>query len=119
MIDAYRGAMCIVLPSVYRDVYKRETKVPELLGQTLLEGMACGTPSICTNVASMPEIVEDGVSGFVVPPNNPSELSQRLLWLSRHSVEAARMGTAARQQMLAKFTWPSVVKRCLEIYQGA
>ena len=40
--------------------------VPELLGQTLLEAMACATPVICTRVASMPEIVEDGVSGFIV-----------------------------------------------------
>ena len=37
--------------------------MPELLGQTLLEGMACGTPGLCTSVASLPEVVEDGVTG--------------------------------------------------------
>ena len=53
--------------------------VPELLGQTLLEGMACGAPAICTDVASMPEIVEHGVSGFVVPPNDPASIGESAL----------------------------------------
>ncbi|HWR13920.1 MAG TPA: glycosyltransferase family 4 protein [Terriglobales bacterium] len=114
--QAYRSALCIVLPSVYRNLYGEETKVPELLGQTLLEGMACGTPAICTDVASMPEVVEDGVSGFVVPPNNPIALGERLNWLRNHPSEAAAMGRAARERVLTKFTWPAVVQRCLEIY---
>src|SRR5262249_39091115 len=45
LVAAYRRARCVVLPSVYRDLYGQETRVPELLGQTLLEGMACGTPA--------------------------------------------------------------------------
>jgi len=116
IVRAYRGAMCVVLPSVYRDMYGKESNVPELLGQTLLEGMACGAPAICTDVASMPEIVEDGRTGFVVPPNDPSAICRRIAWLREHPDEAAQMGTAARQRVLDKFTWPAVVQRCLEIY---
>lgn len=116
IVNAYRRALCVVLPSVYRNVYGNETKVPELLGQTLLEGMACGAPGICTDVASMPEIVEDGRSGFVVPPNNPTALCRKIMWLRDHPAEAAQMGRAARERVLAKFTWPAVVQRCLEIY---
>ncbi len=118
LVQAYRNAMCIVLPSVYRTMYGVETCVPELLGQTLLEGMACGRPVICTRVASMPEIVEDGVCGFVVPPNDPAALADRIRWLREHPAEAAAMGVAARQRVLAKFTWGQVVRRCLEIYAG-
>lgn len=116
LVHAYRKALCIVLPSVYRTMYGDETKVPELLGQTLLEGMACGLPAICTNVASMPEIVVDGVTGFIVPPNDPSALRDRLLWLRSHPGEAQAMGAAGRQRVLEKFTWPAVVQRCLAIY---
>ena len=116
IVRAYRSALCIVLPSVYRTVYGQETQVPELLGQTLLEGMACGTPAICTNVASMPEIVEDGISGFIVPPNDPSAITDKLVWLRDHPEQAAQMGRAARDRVLQKFTWPAVVQRCLEIY---
>lgn len=116
LVRAYREGMCVVLPSVYRNIYGQETKVPELLGQTLLEGMACGAPTICTDVASMPEVVEDGVTGFVVPPNDPFSLGQKLRWLRDHSREATEMGAASRRRVLEKFTWPTVVQRCLEIY---
>lgn len=118
IIAAYRRAGCVVLPSVYRTCYHEETRVPELLGQTLLEGMACGAPAVCTDVASMPEIVTPGVTGFVVPPNNPTALGEKLAWLRDHPAEAARMGQAARQDVTARFTWDAVVRRCLDAYQS-
>jgi glycosyltransferase involved in cell wall biosynthesis len=118
LIHAYRRARCVVLPSVYRTADGFHTKVPELLGQTLLEGMACGCPAICTRVASMPEIVEDGVSGFVVPPNDPASLRERLVRLADNPGEAERMGAAARRRVLERFTWPAVVSRCLAIYSS-
>ncbi len=116
LAQAYRRAVCVVLPSVYRTAYGDETTVPELLGQTLLEGMACGTPAVCTGVASMPEVVADGQTGFVVPPNDPTALGERLAWLRDRPAEVAQMGAAARQRVLDKFTWPAVVRRCLENY---
>ena len=116
LVDAYRRALCIVLPSVYRTMYGQETTVPELLGQTLLEGMACGTPAICTNVASMPEIVRDQVTGFIVPPNDPDSLRQKISWLRQHRKESLAMGEAARRDISQRFTWPAVVRECLEIY---
>jgi glycosyltransferase involved in cell wall biosynthesis len=116
LVKSYRNALCVVLPSVYKDMYGGETRVPELLGQTLLEGMACETPAICTNVASMPEVVEDGVTGFVVPPNDATALRERLTWLLEHPQDARSMGQAARRRIVETFTWPMVVRRCLEIY---
>lgn len=118
LVHAYRRAMCVVLPSVYTTMYGTETRVPELLGQTLLEGMACGTPSLCTDVASMPEVVEDGVTGFVVPPNDSNALREKLEWLRDHPHETLAMGRAARERVLDKFTWPAVVDRCLDIYSS-
>ena len=118
LVGAYRRALCVVLPSVYRTRYGAETRVPELLGQTLLEGMACGAPAVCTDVASMPEVVEDGVTGFVVPPNDPAALREKLLWLRDHPARRREMGEAARRRVLEKFTWPSVVRHCLEIYNS-
>jgi glycosyltransferase involved in cell wall biosynthesis len=55
LVEAYRRARCVVLPSLYRDRYGNETTIPELMGQTLLEGMSTGIPGLCTNVAAMPE----------------------------------------------------------------
>jgi glycosyltransferase involved in cell wall biosynthesis len=116
IVDAYRRAACVVLPSVYRDRYGSITNVPELLGQTLLEGMACGAAGVCTNVASLPEVVEDGVTGRVVPPNDPVGLRKALMWIKDHPGEAARMGAAGRARVLRRFTWKATVDRCIEIY---
>jgi glycosyltransferase involved in cell wall biosynthesis len=116
LVAAYRSALCVVLPSVYQTMYGDRTEVPELLGQTLLEGMACGTPAICTDVASMPEVVDHEVTGFVVPGNDPNALGSRLAWLRDHPVDVARMGEAARRRVVELFSWPAVVERCLRIY---
>lgn len=118
LVDAYRRALCVVLPSVYRTRYGDETRVPELLGQTLLEGMACGAPAVCTDVASMPEVVEDGVTGFVVPPNDPEALKAKLVWLRENPSRRREMGEAARRRVLEKFNWPAVVRNCVEIYNS-
>ena len=119
LVDMYRRALCLVLPSVYRTAAGGHTDVPELLGQTLLEAMACETPVICTRVASMPEIVEDGVSGFIVPPGDATALRSRLEWLATHPHEATVMGVAGRKRVLELFQWPVVVSRCLDAYLAA
>ena len=118
LVHAYQRALCVVLPSVYAVPGEGTTPVPELLGQVLLEGMACGTPVVCTDVASMPEVVEDGVTGFVVPPNDPVTLGQKLRWLRDHPAAARRMGQMGRRRVLDRFRWPDVVKRCLEVYRS-
>lgn len=118
VVLAYRRALCVVLPSVYRDCYGNESRVPELLGQTPLEGMACGAAGIVTNVASLPEVVADGETGFVVPPNDPTALRAKLEWLLDHPVEARAMGDAGRRRVLERFNWPAVVRRCLAAYAG-
>lgn len=117
LVSAYRKALCVVLPSVYETMYGQRTDVPELLGLTLLEGMACGTPVICTNVDGMPEVVEDGVTGFVVPANDPQALGDKLRWLRDHPDRAREIGQAARCRVVERFTWPAVVRRCLAIYE--
>jgi glycosyltransferase involved in cell wall biosynthesis len=118
LIDAYHRARCVVLPSLYKDRYGNQTAVPELMGQTLLEGMSCGIPAICTNVAAMPESVVDGVTGFVVPPDDIPAMRRALVELYQNNDRAAAMGQAARQRMVEHFAWPAVVQRCLDAYSA-
>jgi glycosyltransferase involved in cell wall biosynthesis len=118
LVETYRRSRCVVLPSLYRDRYGNETRVPELMGQTLLEGMACGIPAICTDVASMPEAVVDGVTGFVVPPDDLAAMRSALITLCTEERRAQTMGAAARARMLEHFQWSSVVKRCLQAYRA-
>ncbi|TMF60370.1 MAG: glycosyltransferase family 1 protein, partial [Chloroflexi bacterium] len=77
------------------------------LGLTLLESMAVGTPVVCTAVGGMPEYVHDGVSGFIVPPNDPATLRDRLRRLLEDPVLDRRMGEAGCRQVQA-FGWPAV-----------
>lgn len=116
LVEKYRSSRVTVLPSVYRDCYGARTSYPELLGLAALESMACGTPVIVTDVASLPEVVEDGVTGFVVPPNDPPAIRERLRHLAEDPGLAARMGREGRRRVLERFSWRVVAERCLEAY---
>jgi glycosyltransferase involved in cell wall biosynthesis len=119
LVEEYRRAACVALPSVYKTPDGRTTQIPELLGQTLLEAMACGRPVICTEVASMPEVVIHRENGFVVPPGNPSALAQAIDIVRADPEAAEAMGRAGRRRVLEHFRWEQVVERCLEAYAAA
>lgn len=119
LVAEYRRAACVVLPSVYKTPDGRTTQIPELLGQTLLEAMACGRPVICTEVASMPEVVVHLQNGFVVPPGNPRALAQAIDVVRADRAAAETMGRAGRQRVLERFRWEQVVDRCLEAYAAS
>ncbi len=116
LVEEYRRAACVVLPSVYTTPDGQTTRIPELLGQTLLEAMACARPVVCTAVASMPEVVKHGENGYVVPPNNPFALGASIDALMADPVRAEEMGRAGRERVLHNFRWEQVVDRCLDAY---
>ena len=112
----YRRARVFVLPSVHRTLYGRAIRVSELLGLTLLEAMASGTPVVASALGGIPEIVEDGVTGYLVPPGDVDALRDRLADLLAHPRRAAAMGVAARARVLERFTWQACAARCLAAY---
>jgi glycosyltransferase involved in cell wall biosynthesis len=114
--DLYRGARVCVLPSVHQTMYGRRHRVSELLGLTLLEAMASGTPVVASRLGGIPEIVEDGVTGFLVPPGDVEALRDRLAYLLERPRVAAEMGAAARARVVAEFTWERCAERCLGGY---
>lgn len=116
LVQRYRNSFVTVVPSVYKDCYGNYTAVPELLGMVALESMSCGTPVIVSDVGSLPEIVEDGVTGFIVPPNNPSAISNKIEYLISNPEIARSMGIQGRKRIVERFTWDVIVNRCLEIY---
>ncbi len=117
IIREYCSSTVTVLPSVYEDIYSNTYEAPEYLGLTLLESMTCGTPVICTDVGGMPEIVEDGITGFVVPPNDPVSLGEKIRYLMCHPEVRDQMGRAGREKVLKMFTWDVVAHKCLEVYE--
>jgi glycosyltransferase involved in cell wall biosynthesis len=112
----YRRAAVAVLPSVHRTCYGRHVQTPELLGLTLLEAMASGTPVVASRIGGLPEVVEDGVTGFLVEPGNIPELQDRIATLLHNPTLAARLGRNAREHVMEQFTWNAVAARCLDEY---
>jgi glycosyltransferase involved in cell wall biosynthesis len=66
----------------------------------------------------MPEFVDEGVTGFVVPPNSPDALRDRIAFLLDNPAEAAAMGQRGRETVARRFTWRAVAERCLRAYGG-
>ena len=112
----FAESVATVVPSVYRTWGGGETLIPELLGLVALESMACGTPVIVSDVASLPELVEDGVTGFVVPPNDPAAIRRAIETLIADPPRRNAMGKQARRAVEQRFTWKAVAERCLRAY---
>lgn len=113
----YSAATVTILPSLWVDYYGRRHTVPELLGLTLLESLASGTPVIATAVASLPEIVRDGDTGRVVAPADVPAMTAALESFLVDPGRAAAAGARGREDVLARFTWGRVADRCLDAYR--
>src|SRR3954466_12227512 len=89
----------------------------EPFGITPLEAMACGTPVVGADVGGIRFSVLDGVTGFLVPPNDPEALAERaadLLGDSERMKERGRNGIA---RVHAQFTWPKVTRAVCAFYE--
>ncbi len=106
----------VVLPSVEVTCYGRLMQSSELLGLSLLEAMASGTPVVASRLGGVPEIVEDGVSGYLVDPADPADLRHDLALLLGDPRRARRMGDNGRALVCERFTWDACARRCVEAY---
>jgi glycosyltransferase involved in cell wall biosynthesis len=82
----------------------------------VLEAMACGTPMVVTDMGGLPELVQDGLTGVVVPPEDPAALATALRQVRGDA--AATMGNAARRVARADFSPTTHLTRVLEVYDG-
>jgi len=114
---AYATSLVAVLPSVHEDMYGTKVAEPELLGLVLLEAMACGTAVVGTKVTSIPEIVYDGVNGYLVPPNDANSLRDVLRRLVDNPELAKSLGRTGRTIACSRFTWNAVSEHCLRAYR--
>lgn len=114
--ELYRQARVFVLPSVDQNCYGRRVAVSELLGLSVLEAMASATPVVCSRLGGVPEIVADGETGYLVEPGDVAGLRNRLEELLGDPARARRMGAAARDAVVDRFTWEACAERCLAAY---
>jgi glycosyltransferase involved in cell wall biosynthesis len=86
---------------------------------SLLEYMACSLPVICTDSGGNREVVEDGVSGYVVPPGDPQAVGQALLRLRADGELRRRLGGQGRARLACRFTVPRMADGWTRVYEEA
>jgi N-acetyl-alpha-D-glucosaminyl L-malate synthase BshA len=104
--DVLVGADLFLLPS--------ET---ESFGLAALEAMSCKVPVIATNVGGLPEVVEDGVTGFLCAVGDVDAMAAAALELLKDPERRRRFGEEARRQAVDRFSEDAVVERYRELYR--
>lgn len=107
------------MPDVHRalDVLVLASREPEPFGLVLLEAMATGTPVVATAHGGPLDIVEDGRTGDLVPPRDPAAMARAIIDLLRDPARCARMGTHARERVLARYTAEQYVAGVEAVYR--
>jgi D-inositol-3-phosphate glycosyltransferase len=101
----YSAAEVVVMPSYY-----------ESFGLVALESMACGTPVIASQIGGLAFLVQDGVTGFTVPTEDPTALCEKLSSLIGDDNLRQRMGRAAAKYA-KNYDWKKIAGRILGIYE--
>jgi starch synthase len=108
VIQLLTHAALFVCPSVY-----------EPLGIVNLEAMACGTPVVASAVGGIPEVVDDGRTGLLVPAGDDFEagLARAMDSVLGDPETAGRMGEAGRERAVGEFGWDAVARRTVRLYE--
>jgi starch synthase len=121
VIQILTHSTVFVCPSIY-----------EPMGIVNLEAMACETAVVATATGGIPEVVEDGVTGLLVPidqasdgtgtPLDPdrfvADIAAAITELLRDPERAARMGRAGRQRTVERFSWAAIADRTMDVYRS-
>jgi D-inositol-3-phosphate glycosyltransferase len=101
----YSAAEAVVVPSQY-----------ESFGMVALEAMACGIPVVASQVGGLAYLVQDGVTGYTVPVDEPALLAQRLTSLLLDEALRARMGNHG-VRLAQDYAWEKIASKLLAVYE--
>ena len=76
-------------------------------------------PVVVTDVGSIPEIVDDGVTGFIVPPRNPEALAYAIIKLLKNEKLRKEMGENAYKKLKTDLSWDNIAEKTIEVYEKA
>lgn len=105
--ELIQNSICTVLPSEWY----------ENCPMSVLESYAYGKPVIGADIGGIPELIVDGVDGYLVPSGEQETLRDRLLWMSEHKDDAAEMGRIGRYKMETEFNADIHYERIMNVYR--
>jgi glycosyltransferase involved in cell wall biosynthesis len=123
-VREYRLEKHVLLPGFRTDVLGcmksfdlfAMSSVTEGLGTSLLDAMACGRAVVATRAGGIPEIVEDGATGSLVPPRDPAAMAHEIVRLLKDEGLRRRMGEAGYGRVSARFTVERMVEETAAVY---
>jgi len=98
------------------DIVCQVSRWEEVFGFTIAEAMACGRPVVATEVGGIPELVQDGQTGFLVPRGAPDQIADRILALTHDADLRRRFGQAGRNVAAKRFDLEQNVSQLLGLY---
>lgn len=104
--DVYKATDIFVLPSVF-----------DILPATVFEAMSMSLPVVASRVGGVPEQVDDGVTGYLVPPRNAAALAARIGTLLDDHHKAKELGKAGRARVERLFTSDAYARATLDLYE--
>ena len=108
------------MPAVYSvaDIVLSTSIEPEAFGRVSAEASAMSKPVISSNHGGSREIVENNVTGWLVEPNNPEELAERIISVLNLPQEKKDLvGANARKKVMQKFSLTAMLDKTLEVYE--
>lgn len=116
LIDAFPLKL---MPELYRvaDVCLYPSSVSEPFGLTMLEALATERPMVVTEMGGMPEIIKDGINGFVVPVRDFEALASRTVQLLQNPRLRDRLGYTGRHMVENHYTREMMTRNTLEVYR--
>lgn len=107
------------MPKLYAasDVCVYPSSSPEPFGLTMLEALSSAKPMVVTETGGMPEIVKDGINGFVVPIRDFEALASRVIQLISNKELHDRLGYTGRQMVEQNYTKKIVTRNTLDVYR--
>ena len=77
---------------------------------------AFAKPVIATKIGGIPEVVEDGKSGILIPPKNEQALTEAILKLMNNTALVRQMGAYAQELSRSKYSWQAIAKKTWDLY---
>jgi len=87
--------------------------------QKVFEYMACGIPSVVSDLPPIRPFIEASQAGILVPPSDPKKIAEAVIFLLQHPEDARKMGENGRQAVLEKYNWEKEANKHLILYREA